>query len=96
MMDGCIYRTKDGECDLYSEGGKYHAWCDMNGCDGRRMSNADRIRAMTDEELAEWLERIRQCCSTDSCRITSGRQCPFTEVCYSNKETLDWLKQEAE
>ena len=59
-------------------------------------TNADRIRAMTDEELAKWLERIRLCCSTDLC----GRQCPFVEVCYSSaeapKETLDWLKEEAE
>ena len=56
-------------------------------------SNADRIRAMTDEELAMWLERIRLCCTTDLC----GRVCPFAEVCYSNaeapKEMLDWLKQ---
>lgn len=54
-MDGCIYRTKDGECDLYSEGGKFKAFCDMDGCEGRKPSNADRIRAMTDEELAEWI-----------------------------------------
>jgi hypothetical protein len=59
-------------------------------------TNADRIRSMTDEELAGWLERIRLCCATDLC----GRNCPFAEVCYSSaavpKETLDWLKQEAE
>jgi len=58
------------------------------------ITNADRIRGMTDEELAEWLERIRLCCSTDLC----GKNCPFSEVCYSSaeapKETLDWLKQE--
>lgn len=59
-------------------------------------TNADRIRSMSDEELADWLERIRLCCSTDLC----GRNCPFAEVCYSSaeapKEMLDWLKQEAE
>jgi len=54
-MDGCIYRTKDGECNLYAEGGKYKAFCDMDGCKGRKMSNGDRIRQMSDEELAEWL-----------------------------------------
>lgn len=57
-------------------------------------TNASKIRSMTDEELAEWLERIRLCCSTDLC----GKICPFSEVCYSSaeapKETLDWLKQE--
>lgn len=60
----------------------------------RHKTNADRIRSMTDEELAEWLERIRLCCSTDSC----GRSCPFAQVCYSNaeepKEMLDWLREE--
>ena len=59
-------------------------------------TNADKIRAMSNDELAMWLERIRLCCSTDLC----GRNCPFAEVCYSSaeapKETLDWLKQEAE
>ena len=58
-------------------------------------TNADRIRAMTDEELAAWLERIRLCCAADLC----GRSCPFVKVCYSNAEqpieTLDWLRQEA-
>ena len=51
-MDGCVYRTKDGECDLYSEGGKFHAWCDFENCNEKHPSNADRIRAMSDEELA--------------------------------------------
>ena len=59
-------------------------------------SNADKIRAMSDGELAGWLERIRLCCSTDLC----GRICPLAEVCYSSaegpKETLDWLRQEVE
>ena len=56
MMDGCIYRTKDGECDLYAEGGKYHAFCVGDApCDGRKQSNADKIRQMTDEELAFYI-----------------------------------------
>ena len=61
-MDGCIYRTKDGECDLYSEGGKFHAFCDMEHCDNIAPTNADRIRAMTDEELADalWLVQRNQ------------------------------------
>ena len=53
-MNGCIYRTKDNECDLYAEGGKYKAFCETDGCEGRKMSNADRIRAMSDEELARY------------------------------------------
>ena len=54
------------------------------------MTNGDRIRPMSDEEMAGWLERIRLCCGTDLC----GRGCPLSEICYSNAETLDWLKEE--
>ena len=54
-MNGCIYRTKDGECDLYREGGKFKAWCDPEHCDNIAPTNADWIRTMTDEELAEFL-----------------------------------------
>jgi hypothetical protein len=60
------------------------------------MTWGDKIRSMTDEELAGWLERIRLYCATDLC----GSGCPLSEICYSNakapKETLDWLKQEVE
>ena len=59
-------------------------------------TNADRIRSMTDEELAEWIERIRVLCANDAC----GQACPLKEICYSMAEspieTLDWLKQEVE
>ena len=58
-MNGCIYRTKDGECDLFAEGGKYTAFCEMENCEGRKMSNADRIRSMSDEELANILFNIK-------------------------------------
>ena len=58
-------------------------------------TNADRIRAMTDEELAEFLERIRVLCGNDFC----GMACPLYHVCYSRAnepaEVLDWLRQEA-
>lgn len=90
-MNGCIYKTKDGECDLYSEGGKYHAWCEMDGCDGRKLSNGDRIRAMSDEELATLLLH----------RVDRNGDCPVskaTKYCKQHecvKCWLDWLKQEA-
>lgn len=81
-MNGCIYRTKDGECDLYSESGKYHAFCvGDEPCDGRKPSNADKIRAMTDEELAEWLVEV-----AGWLPMFEGKAHPI----------LKWLKQEAE
>lgn len=51
------------------------------------MTNADRIRAMTDEELAEW---IFQC-------LTAG-PCPASSSCIRDEDCvtcwLNWLKQE--
>lgn len=56
-------------------------------------TNADRIRSMSDEELAEWIETIANC-----------RMCKIGEEHCSGGETnsrascmihwLDWLKQE--
>lgn len=61
-----------------------------------KQTNADRIRSMTDEELAEWIERIRMLCENEAC----GMACPLIDICYPKTveptETLDWLKQEAE
>lgn len=52
-------------------------------------TNADRIRAMTDEELAElWWERVDcgECPAHKECRLT-GQDC--------KRLALDWLRQEA-
>ena len=81
-MDGCIYRTKDGECDLYAEGGKFTAFCDMEHCDNIAPTNADHIRSMTDEELADFLIGVAQ---------RGGVPCGEKLLRW-----LDWLKQEAE
>lgn len=87
-MNGCIYRTKDGECDLYVEGGKYRAYCvGDEPCDGRKQSNADRIRAMTDEELAY---EIVKCKEADKFRAVV-----LGDKEYTVNEWLDWLRQEA-
>lgn len=55
------------------------------------MTNADRIRAMTDEELADWLkyERI-SVCPPDTGHI----HCNISDICADKKCWLDWLKQE--
>lgn len=84
-MNGCIYRTKDNECDLYAEGGKYQAFCDLENCKDRRQSNADRIRSLSDEELAEFLERKTPWYRCDNCKWESCKDC-----------CLDWLKKEVE
>lgn len=51
-------------------------------------TNADRIRAMTDEELAEWLASFVHC----DCPVVHYRGCGSEEC---DVPWLDWLKQEA-
>ena len=92
-MNGCIYRTKDNECDLYSEGGKYHAFCDMDGCEGRKMSNADKIRSMSDAELANFIGFVAQ----DA--FCYGRGMRDRMMIYpfdTHESTMAWLAQAAQ
>ena len=57
--------------------------CDLLLCDGKKKQTAaDRIRAMTDEELAEWITK---------------HDCHTNLYGYAPKEAvLAWLKQEAD
>ena len=47
------------------------------------VTNADRIRQMTDEELAEWLTRI-----TDDAQLDARTRCDY--------QWDEWLKEEVE
>ena len=54
-------------------------------------SNADRIRQMTDEELAEWLNGICNRCISDS----GCTGCPIYDGCAADVDWQEkWLKQE--
>lgn len=61
-------------------------------CDSR-MTNADRIRNMSDEELAELLFNKSRC---DNCfaNCNDKDNCPSLGSCYSRH--LEWLQSEAE
>ena len=77
----------------------YHNLADNHclKCDGSgytRPSNADRIRAMTDEELATWVETIAGC---DLCPMLD-EQCSGGEVnsrASCKHHWLEWLIQES-
>ena len=60
----------------------------------KTITNADRIRAMSDEDLAAWLTysicKYVQC--RDSCPVVSGEG-PGDEMCKAN--ILQWLQQPA-
>ena len=56
-------------------------------------TNGDRIRQMSDEELAEFFCQISQCCGNDA----SCSMCPIYDGCAQNVMCVErWLKQEAE
>lgn len=50
----CIYFEKDGKCRKFSDD-TYISYCVMGPCPEQKLSNADRIRSMSDEELAKLL-----------------------------------------
>ena len=71
----------------------------LETCDGCKdygnknvTTNADRIRAMSDEELAEFLERVADGC--DSCPML--KECTYSDGEMSGEQVrVIWLKQEA-
>ena len=57
-MSKCRYKAKDGEC-LYEKRFPYKEYCVEGPCPhDTPITNADRIRAMTDEELEAEFWRI--------------------------------------
>lgn len=99
-MSDCINSgcggKKDGVCMNDFPGVKCY------GYEPPRKTHADRIRAMTDEELAEMIGDYIDCAickrhaGTDACpAIESDRYGRFVDSdCY--RRWLDWLRQEAE
>ncbi|OUO78170.1 hypothetical protein B5F53_11520 [Blautia sp. An249] len=66
----------------------------------RKQTNADKIRSMTDEELAEFYTTFSACkvceyqdAERDTCGATTGFLCTQT---YAEAIILDWLKSPAE
>ena len=47
----CIYFETDGKCRKFSSDVDF-SYCVMGPCPEQKLSNADRIRAMSDEALA--------------------------------------------
>ena len=69
--------------------------CDYKDCPCRTepITNADRIRAMSDEELAEFLCDFRGCDTDENTCIG----CKGEQYCRAGHAgTMEWLKQPAE
>ena len=83
----CKY-NHDGDC-CNSGAAQYMCKCKMPCVYIVPMTNADRIRAMSDEELAEFLCGI----STAEC---CDRSCPARHICgYGDSGMIKWLQQPA-
>ena len=61
------------------------------GVQKRIITNANRIRAMTDEELAEWFIKVQD----DVADYYDGGHAFAPELPTMENSWLDWLKQEA-
>ncbi len=91
-MSECKFRAADGKC-LRDKMFPYKEYCVDAPCPHYTVqTNADRIRSMTDEELAEFINdvfytlatRPGMCDVCDNDSVTNCREC-----------WLDWLKQES-
>ena len=94
----CIY-WNDGKCKKFSDD-KVTSWCVWSPCASQTPSNADRIRSMSDEELAEFLTDINPTNCQD-CAFSHGWRCQSDRDDYSDFEKCKegrkrWLQQPAE
>lgn len=85
--------------------GEATTWpCSAHGCplygdclseyagNSKPMTNADRIRTMSDEELATMLFDYKEC--SKKCIMNNGKHC--YEICEEESVILKWLQQPAE
>lgn len=94
----CVY-WDDGKCKKFSDD-NITSWCVWGPCDSQTPSNADRIRSMSDEELAELLTHINPTNCKD-CAFSHGWRCQPDRDDYSDFEKCKegrrrWLQQPAE
>ena len=91
----CIYFEKNGRCRKFSDDTAV-SYCVMGPCPEQTLPNADRIRAMSDEELAEQLvvavNGLQPCTLYYS--IPTERM--FLTEAEAVRVTLEWLQQPAE
>ena len=80
----CIYFEKDGKCRKFSDENTT-SYCVMGPCPEQTPSNADRIRAMSDQELLDFMKK--SVANAYMCKIMR------TEPMFL---TLEWLQQPEE
>ena len=85
----CVY-WNDGKCKKFSDD-DITSWCVWNPCDSQTPSNADRIRSMTDEELALWICGIYDI-EEENGKFINGTTIPG----YTPHDIEEWLQKPAE
>ena len=83
----CPYNTLDG-CKVKEYGGICQLTNTVQPITEYRMTNADRIRSMSDEELAEFIVNIKA--RAAFCKAVGNNEA-FEKLCSG-----EWLKQPAE
>lgn len=87
----CVYRTKDGKCLKHSDNNVL-SFCVDGPCPDETPTNADRIRAMTDEELSYFLCDLR----IGSAGEHHCAGCKAEEYCRTGHNgMIEWLQQTA-
>lgn len=68
--------------------------CTQNATDKySRMTNADHIRSMSDDELADFIRELNECCLAGAGKV----DCSKNEDCIDCKGVvLEWLQSEVE
>ena len=84
----CVY-WNDGKCKKFSDD-NITSWCVWNPCDSQTPANADRIRAMSDEELNDLFNEIYNAGVEDAVSYEWGQRTNSFEW------TMEWLQQPAE
>ena len=85
----CVY-WNNGKCKKFSDD-DITSWCVWNPCDSQTPSNADRIRSMSDEELALWICGIYDI-EEENGKFIDGTIIPG----YTPNDIEEWLQQPAE
>lgn len=97
----CVYFEKDGKCQKFSDD-TVISYCVMGPCPEQKLSNADRIRAMSDEELA--VASVRYEGTVVNATRYGGHEHkfygPHGEPCANKEQAIlmwfNWLQQPAE
>ena len=92
-MTNCKYITKNGRCGLKDSYAYRHGCFGEDMCKCREpLTNADRIRSMSDEELVRMLTLGEGAFDCFKCRKVVDGECDTN----CPERCLDWLQQPAE